>query len=49
LSLTNQGKPLSFILAELENITKLSPEQIIRAEWWKELRGALWVIKLNDK
>jgi radical SAM superfamily enzyme YgiQ (UPF0313 family) len=49
LSLTNQGKPLSFILTELEKITTLSPEQIIRAEWWKELRGALWVIKLNDK
>jgi radical SAM superfamily enzyme YgiQ (UPF0313 family) len=49
LSLTNQGKPLSFILTELEKITTLSPEQIIRAEWWKELRAALWVIKLNDK
>ena len=47
LSFTNQGMPLSFILTELEKITNLSPEQIIRTEWWKELRGALWVLKLS--
>ena len=47
LTLDDQGMPLSIVLGELEKITSLAPEQIIRSDWWKELRGALWVLKLS--
>jgi hypothetical protein len=40
--------PLSNLLKELEALTAYEPEKIVRSEWWKELRSALWVIKLND-
>jgi radical SAM superfamily enzyme YgiQ (UPF0313 family) len=46
--LGNKGMPLSAALQELASITNMEPEKIVRSEWWKQMRTALWVIKLND-
>lgn len=43
-----KGMPLSNLFHELEAITGNDPEKIVRSEWWKELRYALWVIKLSE-
>ena len=48
MKLGGKGMPLSNLLKELEALTAYEPEKIVRSEWWKELRSALWVIKLND-
>jgi hypothetical protein len=48
MSLGSKGASLQHVLNELSTLTRLDREQIVRAQWWKELRTALWVIKLSE-
>jgi hypothetical protein len=32
----------------LETISGLPPEEIIRSNWWQELRKAMWILKIGN-
>ncbi len=46
MTLINHGMSLSDLLDNLEKCTGAEREQIIRSNWWKELRAAMWVVKM---
>jgi radical SAM superfamily enzyme YgiQ (UPF0313 family) len=46
--LENKGMSLASVLQELASITHSDPEIIVRSDWWKNVRSALWVIKFSD-
>jgi hypothetical protein len=47
MMLGGNGMALAILLNELEALTGFDPEKIVRSEWWKDLRLALWVIKVG--
>ncbi|MFM7727575.1 MAG: hypothetical protein ACKO7B_12795 [Flavobacteriales bacterium] len=49
MSFAAKGMKLQRLLTELSSITNQDPEQLIRLPWWKEVREAMWVIKISDK
>jgi hypothetical protein len=48
MSIRAKGIFLQRVLSELSALTGLGPEEIVRSQWWKEVRAAMWVVKLND-
>jgi hypothetical protein len=47
MSFAAKGMSLQRVMTELSSLTQQDSEQIVRAAWWKEVREALWVIKLD--
>ena len=47
MSLQTKGISLQRMLSELSTHPGQDPEEIVRSQWWKEVRAAMWVIKLD--
>ncbi len=47
MSLQAKGISLQRMLSELSTHPGQDPEEIVRSQWWKEVRAAMWVIKLD--
>jgi len=48
MSLNGKCVSLQHLLSELSALTGQDPEQIVRSQWWKDVRAALWVVKLGS-